>query len=1053
MRFFDKIGEENYNDNALRRPAHAYTDNLGTVMENFKAHGSYTIDEDLSISEPLKLNQPINDQLDLIYKLTSNENYNNRLLSTQKIGAKGRGVYDANKDFYKSAETSQLILELQKKYPDAGLKSYEEMMAEVEKDLAEKRQHLATLSARSQGGSRALGTITGMGAYMLDPAIVATIPFSGGWSTGRGIFGNMKRSFVIEAGLAGMAETAITPYVYEWKQEIGSPFELKDAVIRIMTASIGAGVIRSGASVTIDLAQLTKATIMLRKQGKTVEADVLDTYADLVKDAPTVREIVEPVKPKLSTKEALKIEKEAKKAWQAKKDELQQKAYDDGRRMNTDDEFDEIELLRLEWLKKEVDYFLIKLTKQTDKNEIAKLEKHIQDLVNNINKRAERNLVNAKFEPYKLKQPSKGETLSAQDKHIIAQSKVEEDLVAGRVLDQDELDALNYRGSHTSPEPDAEYKTSLDDFSDIFPDKATSPNFKKYYGMGGEYAKADIETIKVMKAAMGKPDAEITIYRAVPKGTKDINAGDWVSTSKDYATKHGELYIDEGFEIISKKVKAKEIHSAGDLHEWGYHPAKKLEPVKVSDDDLRSVWKEAQDGASIKQQVEALIKEKPGIQTLKVIPPDMPGYSIGSYVNDKGKEIMVVNIDRSKIDVNCPGFCYPEMKPRGKIPKSLIKDTREKYTFKNGKYKKNRAAVHKKYIDEQLANGTTAKAGEKPIVWIMGGGTASGKGTVLKKAQAEDVIPEKGFVHADPDVAKKILDEFNKLSDLGDHRAASVVHRESSDITNELIKQAIKGKKNIIVDKTLGDVEKGLNTIKKFKDAGYDVRLVGVTIDPSEALVRALTRYFGSGRLVMSGPALTRHKGFNAGFEKYAKEVDEAMLYDNTGLEAIPIARVKNGETEIFSNEGYNQLQIRGKLNEKTTTHQELRESQGLPAKLDRPTKQGNISGAGRVAESSDGTSSRGNDRSEQKPQNLNDQLKDTGLDLDDPYLNELSIKEQQLVDDLLADGDIDIPSGVRIDADGKEVVEFRSAKEALEELDAEHKAVDDMFRCMKGAA
>jgi len=46
--------------------------------------------------------------------------------------------------------------------------------------------------------------------------------------------------------------------------------------------------------------------------------------------------------------------------------------------------------------------------------------------------------------------------------------------------------------------------------------------------MGGEYKDADLETISVMKAAAGNPDAEVTIYRAVPKGVTDINEGDWV---------------------------------------------------------------------------------------------------------------------------------------------------------------------------------------------------------------------------------------------------------------------------------------------------------------------------------------------------------------------------------------------------------------------------------------------------------------------------------------------------------------------------------------------
>jgi hypothetical protein len=132
--------------------------------------------------------------------------------------------------------------------------------------------------------------------------------------------------------------------------------------------------------------------------------------------------------------------------------------------------------------------------------------------------------------------------------------------------------AEDYRMTHTSPQPEG--KNSLDDFSETMPDSPNDPNFARYYGMGGEYSKADAETIAVMKTVQGNPDAEVTIYRAVPKGVKDINAGDWVSTSKDYANRHGDSHIEGGYDLIEKKVRAGDLNTDGDLHEWGYNPSK-----------------------------------------------------------------------------------------------------------------------------------------------------------------------------------------------------------------------------------------------------------------------------------------------------------------------------------------------------------------------------------------------------------------------------------------------------------------------------------------------
>ena len=56
------------------------------------------------------------------------------------------------------------------------------------------------------------------------------------------------------------------------------------------------------------------------------------------------------------------------------------------------------------------------------------------------------------------------------------------------------------------------------------------------------------------------PEEEITIYRGVPKGIKDINAGDWVTDNPQLARD----YAGDG-DVISMKVKAKDLRSAGDI--------------------------------------------------------------------------------------------------------------------------------------------------------------------------------------------------------------------------------------------------------------------------------------------------------------------------------------------------------------------------------------------------------------------------------------------------------------------------------------------------------
>ena len=137
-------------------------------------------------------------------------------------------------------------------------------------------------------------------------------------------------------------------------------------------------------------------------------------------------------------------------------------------------------------------------------------------------------------------------------------------------LANDAPEAIDYRGAHQAPS--AIKGTSLDDISAIYPDDVYSSNGLRYYGGGLD---GEAESLDVMRKAAGNPDAEITIYRSVPKGVTEINAGDWVGLSEDYVKQHGNAHVDNGaYDILSKKVKASTLNTAGDaLTEWGYNPS------------------------------------------------------------------------------------------------------------------------------------------------------------------------------------------------------------------------------------------------------------------------------------------------------------------------------------------------------------------------------------------------------------------------------------------------------------------------------------------------
>ena len=139
------------------------------------------------------------------------------------------------------------------------------------------------------------------------------------------------------------------------------------------------------------------------------------------------------------------------------------------------------------------------------------------------------------------------------------------------------LDA-SYRMDH-QPRGPQEGGGRLDDITaggELFPDDVYSANGLRFYGNPNN--SFDRQSHAAILAARGNPEAEITIYRGVPTDVNQINAGDWVTLSPDYAAMHAASGYgpngDQAGKVISQRVKVKDVFSDGnDLNEFGYFPA------------------------------------------------------------------------------------------------------------------------------------------------------------------------------------------------------------------------------------------------------------------------------------------------------------------------------------------------------------------------------------------------------------------------------------------------------------------------------------------------
>ena len=1231
MNIYDS-GYDNLKDHAQRYGIREVPEETGFI-ENFNATSEFFTQEMTSMSEQHMIGDQVSDAVKLYKNLNPNKKDDGLTkinLGDTKLSG-GLGALEYNKQFLE--DNHQAILDLQLQYPDAGLKTIDDIMAEAKEKARLTREKLSSTSANSSGVGK-LGMVAG-GIYgtFHDPVLLASMVIGSGKIKGPSKAANAWKAFKTEAAIGAGAEMLITPSVMSWRDKLDSPYSLKEATINILTVGGFAGVTRAGGSYVVDVFEARKAISSLRAAGKDGEADVVESYVEMQErgtgnmdahlkayeqaqislqkgkiieqaelDKITGGKVgIESIDPRTIEVDAKTFQFKSRGDDQGVTDALEGVNKWDPIKANTSIVWERLDGTRFiadghqrlalakrligddaqeiglnAFIMREADGFTAEQVRDIaafkniaegsgsalDAAKVIRSGNQLGDDLppNSALVRDARGLARLDDEAFRL---VVDEIVDARYGAIVGEliSDAAEQSAVIRALAQAKPANANQARLMVGDMKAAGFtKTETVDLfggmevtESLFKERAkVIDNVMRQVKKDKSVFKTLAEQESRIAGAGNKLDRDANLTRlsddekTLATLTSLANTKGSVSDLINDAARR----IKEG-ESVQRATRdiLPELRRAGD------------EQLNVRTDDVGSA-----DGLTpLRQQIDELPED---VTRPKIMPEEHPAVSIKVVTDDKGKKTARVVIDRSKLDIEADNFGYPKLQKVLKDGDPLLVDTSVKHALKKGGYKAARKKLQQKWIDKFLAKGEVS---DKPVVWLTGGGGASGKGTVLKKLQKEGVIKEKGFVHIDADEIKKKIPEYNKINDSGDYRGAAVVHKESSYVSKELIRQATAQRKNMIIDKTLGNPEKALKMIKTLKAKGYDVRLLGVTIDPSEALIRALERFYGSGRLVPANRILKAHKGFNANFEQYAKAVDGAFLYDNS-VKPTKIYKSKGNEIEIVSKSEYNIQGNRGNLDEKAANHKQLRESQGLPGRLDGSSGKspGRDSGgvgaaAGRDSSAGDpgraqphqrlndqgvrrgvvgdkltagGTlatqtgrettpfpanldtstnrkalntsaridkwlienaieeaRSRGDNfnlrqfeqdlpltnKAENLPQaskdsaelylfgdnipaarqnslreldttvertRLNDQLKDTGLDLDDPYLNELHAAELKQVDDLLLDADIEIPTGIKV-VDGENVVEFRSAREVIKELDDESKVVDDMFKCM----
>jgi hypothetical protein len=131
----------------------------------------------------------------------------------------------------------------------------------------------------------------------------------------------------------------------------------------------------------------------------------------------------------------------------------------------------------------------------------------------------------------------------------------------------------SYRDQHQAPERSDDFGSPATNIEEMMPNFYERPEL--YVHGSGEFLQASQESAEVVMNIRDNPDAPVTIYRAVPQGVTEINAGDWVSLSPTYAAIHNESRFNGEGHVITQQITANDLWFDGnDINEFGYDPVK-----------------------------------------------------------------------------------------------------------------------------------------------------------------------------------------------------------------------------------------------------------------------------------------------------------------------------------------------------------------------------------------------------------------------------------------------------------------------------------------------
>ncbi len=147
---------------------------------------------------------------------------------------------------------------------------------------------------------------------------------------------------------------------------------------------------------------------------------------------------------------------------------------------------------------------------------------------------------------------------------------------------------------------------------------------------------------------------------------------------------------------------------------------------------------------------------------------------------------------------------------------------------------------HRQVFRDQVLNSSGFPQAQKvdessqPKVIILAGQPGAGKGNLTAAAQSE-LASKGGAVTIDPDELRRFHTNVETFREKSPYTWADDTQLDASAWAKSLRDEAINGRKNVILDTTLGEQQKAIELVEMFQKKGYAVEIRAMAVPQSES--------------------------------------------------------------------------------------------------------------------------------------------------------------------------------------------------------------------------